>query len=67
MLNVASDSSKIGSFLIEDWSKPGSFNIFLIAETFTNTVNKQRYDFLTKMYFYVDFFFLFVATTQKFF
>ena len=29
--------------------------------------NKPRHDFLTKMYFYADLFFLFVATTQKFF
>ena len=39
-------------------------NIFIIAETFANKPNKPRYNFLAKMYFYVNFF-LFVTTAQK--
>ena len=34
-----------------------SLNVFIIAETFANKLNKPRYN-LTKMCFYVDFFLL---------
>ena len=37
-LSVASDLSKIGSFSVEDQGKLDSWNIFVIADTFSNTL-----------------------------
>ena len=40
MLQVIIKNQK---FLIENWGKLGSLNIFIVAGIFTNVLNKPRY------------------------